>query len=117
MGCSLRQLFVLLLACVWFTSTSYAETLSAEYPFCQPEHSPCCPLPVSNGPGSCPVCLTPLKVAEKHEARTRQDRPAPRRVRPFEWRLRPTRELLPPEFTAGLRYLPNVFQLKEDLRV
>jgi hypothetical protein len=110
-------MFALLLACLWITSASFAEHLSAEFPLCQPDHSPCCPLPVNNAPESCPACHAPVTVAEKEESNSEGVRitlrsecvPHPRPVLLIHMGRR--------EFESGLRYRPTVFQLKDDLRI
>jgi hypothetical protein len=110
-------MFALLLACLWITSASFAEHLSAKFPLCQPDHSPCCPLPVNNAPGSCPACRAPITAAEKEESKSEEVRFTPRSE--FVDHSRPTLLLhvALQELTQGLRYHPTVFQLKDDLRV
>jgi len=110
-------MFALLLACLWLTSASFAEHLSAKFPLCEPDRSPCCPLPANNAPESCPACRAPITAAEKQESKSEEVRFTPR----SECVLR-TRAALPPrvalhELTQGLRYHPTVFQLKDDLRI
>jgi hypothetical protein len=118
MSIHFRRIFAVALACFWFTSASFAEHLSAEFPFCQPDHSPCCPQPFSSTPGSCPACQTPVAVAAKHESKSDSVRVTPRYEQIVYCSRRPVRiRVSPREIIAGLRYHPTVFQFKEDLRI
>jgi hypothetical protein len=110
-------MFALFLVCVWITSAAFAEHLSAEFALCQPDHSPCCPLPVNYAPGSCPACQVSSTVAKKEESPAEGVRLTPLGESVHytgpDLRIRkPLRELTP-----GLRYDPAVFQLKDDLRI
>ena len=112
-----RRLFSLLLAGLWITSASFAEHVSAEFPFCQPDHSPCCPLPVNYAPGPCPACQVNLTVSEREESKSEEVRfTALSESVPLS-RPDPQIRVAPKELTPGLRYHPAVFQLKDDLRV
>ena len=110
-------MFALLLAFVWLTSASFAEHLSAEFPLCQPEHTPCCPLPVNYTPGSCPACQVSVTVPEKEESKSEKVRFAARSESVLHPRPDTQIRVVLREFTPGLRYHPTVFQLKDDLRV
>ena len=110
-------MFALLLACLWLTSAPFAEHLSAEFPLCQPEHSPCCPLPVNNAPASCPACQASSTVAEKEESKSEEVRLAPRYERVPRYELARPVPVVLRELTPGLRYHTAVFQLKDDLRI
>src|SRR5271154_1907448 len=116
-GSHLRRFFALLVGCLWITTASLAEHVSAEFPFCQPSHSPCCPQPVNNSNESCPACHISVTVALKENgqqerqnslARTR-NKPSPRPTPPVIASFR--------ELTPGIRYRPAIFDLKDDLRV
>jgi len=115
--CRLRTLFSLFLACVWITTASWAEYVSAEFPLCQPTHSPCCPQPVNNSSESCPACHISITVAAKKTLEQERLKPRPqKRAALNHWSIPPVitshRELSP-----GLRYRPMVFDLKDDLRI
>jgi hypothetical protein len=113
----LRRIFALLLACVWITSTSSAEHLSAEFPLCQPDHSPCCPLPVNSAPESCPACQVSITVAEKEESASESAPLTHHSEIDYYSKPNPLIRLALRELTPGLRYQPTVFQLKDDLRI
>jgi hypothetical protein len=110
-------MFALLLACLWLTSASFAEHLSAKFPLCEPDHSPCCPLPVNNAPVSCPACQAPISAAEKQESKSEEVRFTPRSECVHHTRPVLQLDLALHELTQGLRYYPTVFQLKDDLRI
>jgi hypothetical protein len=116
-GSHLRRIFALLLACLWITSASFAEHLSAKFPLCQPDHSPCCPLPVNNAPESCPACRAPIAAAEKEESKSEEVRFIPRTESVDHSRATVVLDVALRELTRGLCYHPTVFQLKDDLRV
>jgi hypothetical protein len=117
LGRQLRRMLSLLLACLWITSASFAEHLSAEFPLCQPEHSPCCPLPLNNASQSCPACQVSVTVAEKEESKSERVRFAKLPQKVHDSRPHPLVRASLRELTPGLRYHPAVFQLKDDLRV
>lgn len=113
----LRGLFSLLLLCLWITTASLAEHVSADFPLCQPEHLPCCPQPVNNTNESCPACHVSVLVAAKETQQ--QERlefyPSTRNAPRERLGLLPTasrRELIP-----GLRHRIAVFDFKDDLRI
>jgi hypothetical protein len=110
-------MFSLLLACLWITSASFAVHLSAEFPLCQPDHSPCCPLPVNNAAESCPACQVSANVAEKEESKSEAVGFTPRPESVQDFGTQPLRRVALRELTQGLRYYPMVFQLKDDLRI
>jgi hypothetical protein len=110
-------MFALFLACVWITSASFAEHLSAEFPLCQPDHSPCCPLPVNYAPGSCPACQVSVTVAEKEESKSEKVRFTSGSESVLHAKPDLLIQVAPRELILGLRFNPTVFQLKDDLRI
>ena len=110
-------MFALLLACVWITSLSFAEHLTAEFPLCQPDHSPCCPLPVNSAPETCPACQVSVTVAERGESPSEGVPLTPHAEKDQHSRPNPLIRLTPRELTPGLRYQAAVFDLKDDLRI
>ncbi|HEY9138244.1 MAG TPA: hypothetical protein VIM67_08235, partial [Terriglobus sp.] len=91
--------------------------LSAEFPLCQPEHLPCCPLPVNSAAETCPACQVTVTVAEKEESKSERLHLTPRAATVHDPRPRPLIHSPQRELTQGLRYHPAVFQLKDDLRI
>lgn len=121
LGSNLRVVLSLLLACLWITTASSAEHVAAEFPLCQPAHSPCCPQPANNTSESCPACHTSDPVAEKKTVEQEREQEE------LKCRLRtqtaiihqanPSLTAARRELTAGFRYQPMVFDLKDDLRI
>lgn len=112
-----RRMLALFLVCFWITSASFAEHLSAEFPLCQPDHSPCCPLPENNAPESCPACQVTVTAVQKEESRADQGQLVAR----SESVAYPAPDIFVPadvhELTRGLGHHPTVFQLKDDMRI
>ena len=113
----LRRIFALLLACVWITSTASAEHLSAEFPICQPDRAPCCPLPVNSAPETCPACHISIGVAEKEESPSASVLVTRQAKSGTHSKPNRTVRLALRELTPGLRFQPAVFHLKDDLRI
>jgi hypothetical protein len=113
----LRRVFSLLLACLWIANASFAQHLSAEFPLCQPERFPCCPLPINNARQSCPACQVSLVIAKKEELKSEAARFASLPKGPHNFPPQPLIDEPLQELTQGLRYHPVVFQLKDDLRI
>jgi hypothetical protein len=103
--------------CVWIATASFAEHVSAQFPLCQPAHSPCCPLPANNTSESCPACHVTVTIAKKetHE----QKRVDPLSQAQNVVRQLPNRPVIASqrELTPGLRYRTAIFDLKDDLRI
>jgi hypothetical protein len=112
-----RTFFSLFLACLWITTASLAEHVSAEFPLCQPTHSPCCPQPVNNTSESCPACHISVTVAAKKTLEQERFKPRPQTQDALNHRANPAVVAPHRELTAGLRYQPTVFDLKDDLRI
>jgi len=114
---------VLLLACAWIATASFAEHVSAEFPLCRPERTPCCPPPANNNSESCPAChvsVSTVAAKDASEPGTRERRqrnffPAAENARPRQTGLSAIASRR--ELTRGLRYRAPVFELKEDLRI
>ncbi|HEY9125892.1 MAG TPA: hypothetical protein VIM62_02140 [Acidobacteriaceae bacterium] len=110
-------MFALVLICFWITSASFAEHAWAEFPLCQPDQAPCCPLPENNAPESCPACQVSIAAAQKEESKADETQLAGRSERASYFRA----DIFIPgarrELTPGLRYHPTVFQLKDDFRI
>jgi hypothetical protein len=120
-GRSVRALLALLLACLWITTASWAEHVAAEFPLCQPAHSPCCPQPVNNTNESCPACHISDTVAAKKSVEQEREQEGskslPRAQNAANHRANPRVTAFRREHTRGLYYQPTVFDLKDDLRV
>ena len=121
LGRHLRAVLSLLLACLWITTASWAEHVSAEFPLCQPAHSPCCPLPANNTSESCPACHISDTVATRktleHEREQEGLKSVPQTQTAFSHQAKQHGTASHRELTAGLRYEPTVFDLKDDLRI
>ena len=115
LGRHLRGFFSLILACLWITTASWAEHVSAEFLLCQPAQSPCCPQPANNTSESCPACHISVTVATKETREQERVKSLPRTQNAFSATLRVTASHR--ELTPGLRYRPTVFDLKDDLRI
>ena len=115
----LRTFFALLLAGLWITTASWAEHVSAEFPLCQPAHSPCCPQPVNNSSESCPACHISDTVAAKKtlEHERERSKSLPQIQNWLSHQANPLVTAPPRELTPGLCYRPTVFDLKDDLHI
>ncbi len=111
-----RTFFSLFLACLWITTASLAEHVLAEFPLCQPTHSPCCPQPANNTSESCPACHIPVTVAAKKTLEQERLKPRAQTRAALNHRAPPPVIASHRELTAGLRYQRTVFDLKDDFR-
>jgi hypothetical protein len=113
----LRGFFSLLLACLWITTASLAEHISAEFPLCQPAQSPCCPQPANNTSESCPACHISVTVAAKETREQERLKSLPQARNALSRQPNPPVTVSRRELTPGLHYRTTVFDLKDDLRV
>jgi hypothetical protein len=113
----LRGFFSLFLACLWITTTSLAEHVSAEFPLCQPTQSPCCPQPTNSTSESCPACHISVTIAAKETRERERLKSLPQTQNAFNHRANPPVTASRRELTPGLHYQTTVFDLKDDLRV
>lgn len=121
LGRHLRAVLSLLLVCLWITTASWAEHVAAEFVLCQPAHSPCCPQPASNTSESCPACHVSETVAEKKIVEQKRGQEElecrPQTQAAISHQAGPSLAAAHCELTAGFRYQPMVFDLKDDLRI
>ena len=117
LGRHLRAIFSLLLACLWITTASWAEHVSAEFSLCQPAQSPCCPQPVNNTSESCPACHISVTVAAKETVKQERLKSPPQTQNALNHQANPPVAASRRELTPGLRYQPTVFDLKDDFRI
>ncbi len=113
----LRRFFALLVGCLWLTTASLAEQVSAQFPLCQPSHSPCCPEPAGNSSESCPVCYVSASAALKEDGQQERSESL---ARAENARIsQPSRSAIAslPQVTLGASHRPCVFALKDDLRI